>query len=528
MITVFKGVNDSLTLLAFRTASAKPIFRVIGIIMLLGIAIAVYIATYTAEFMLKLLTIPTDNLGPSADSVNRIKNYIAIYLQAYQTGDINVFVTISVILMLGSIIFVPFSGYIIHGVVSNSELTTIKNGDNYRIGDSILFQFISSFTFIQLVGLTVIAELLTIDTKHPGRADVFVWFSWVALTLATALLAWIVEYVNRKYGKPVRFGSLGIIAILLGLTLLFDPHHGTTLFGASPHIFHYLQNLANGTTLHFITALVAATALILLIITGIGFVAKKALTLTEIPAITHKKEISRIRTIFRTEKISHLGMTITMMFRYNTVMRPIYTSVGFSIIIALVIGGGSSIATTIVVIPLAIGISFGANMFGLFGNANNWMLSLPQFRNKTIRNFIIILTTTIILSYAAVYGSALVAHRVKPEEVLAHLPSMLATTMAVLVLSILFSIKNPLPFSAKTRENVISSPITLIGYVACYVSAASLFGNVPTSIPNPLYAWAFTIITLIAGTIILARTDYKWRTQEKGVNKVLDRTVNAG
>ena len=496
--------------------------------MVAGVFFAVYVATFTSEFMLTVLSTPIADT-PGAESVAQAKQYIATYLSLYTSGDLNLVVAVSVGLLLGSIIFVPFSGYIIHGVVSASELTTVKNGDAYRIGDSIVFQFISSFTFIQLVGLTVISEILTIDTPNPGLVTVFVWVVWIALTLATSLLAWVVEYVSRKFGKIVKFGLLGLLIIALGSVVLLDPNHATTLFGAAPYIFDFIQTLAGvGGEAIFWPALIFTAGVIALALIAVGRVASKALELPELPSISKDRKKKNFRSVAHPTRFGFTSLASTLLFRYPTVIRPIATSVMFSVIIVLVLDGASSVLTTLIVLPLAVGISFGANMFGLFGNSNNWLLSLPVFREHIVKIFAVVITAVIGVIYLGVYGIAFVVGKLSVENILSSLPSMLCVTAVVVLISLFLSVTNPLAFSAKTRENVVSSPLVLIGYVTLYISGASLFGNLPTVIQDPVTAWIVSLVFVVAVAGLILVIDYSWRHNEKWAQKVLTKTVNAG
>ena len=527
MLPVLKGLNDSLSLLAYRFTSAKWIYKIIMLTIVAGFFLAVYVATFASESMLVILTTPIVD-SPGAESVEAVRNYVATYLSLYASGDLDTFVAISVGVLLGSIVFVPFSGYIIHGVVSNSELTTLKNGDYYRIGDSIIFQFISSFTFIQLVGLTLISELLTIDTPNPGLVTIFVWVAWIALTLLTALLAWAVEYISRRFGTKIKLSFLALIILGFGIIIFLDPNKATTLFGSAPYIFSYLQTIAQGNLWIFAQAIIASLIVVALALVAIGKVASKALELPELPSIKRERKNKKVRNVVHPTKFGFITLLLNLLFRYPTVFRPIFTSVLFSTIIVLVLDGSQSILTTLIVLPLAVGIAFGANMFGLFGNANNWLLSIPKFREHIVKIFAAVLAIMIGGIYVLVYGLAFLAGRLSFDDVITALPSMVSVTFTVVVLSVFFSVKNPLPFSAKTRENIVSSPLVLIGYVAAFVATSSLFGNLPTVIDDTLTVWMVTAGLALISVGLLYIIELRWKHSEVWAQRVLNKTVNAG
>lgn len=529
MIDAFRGLNDSLTLLAFRVKNAKKLPKIVGTIMVSVIMLCIYAMTYTNKFVLQVYSTPTADT-PAADSINQLKNYIGIYLRFYKSGEIDTLVTLAVVFFLGSIFLVPLSGYTIHGVVSNSELTILKNGDYYRIGDSVVFQFISSFTFIQLTGLTFASQLFSINTHHPGLVTIFVWACWISLALFTSLVTWVSEYISLRYKRRVGYAVLGIIASIIILILAVDPKHGTTLFGASHVIFEFLNQIGDNPAGAFLPGMIGAVLVSLLLFAALSYVAKATLVIPD-NRIVNKPVRGRnpIRSFIVAGKVNFTKLTLTLLFRYTSVVRPVVTSALFSLLVMLVLGGGSAVSTTLVVLPLATGVSFGANMFGLYGNANNWLLSLPEWRNRTVAVFASTVAITVGSSYIFIYGIAYAAHRITTPQLLAAIPAMLCLIMATTVTSVLLSLRNPLPFSAKTRENVISSPMVLMGYVAIFIPINTIFGNIPYNLAgNPLAAIIFTAITLAIGFLLLGIAHYRWTRYEKGAQRVLNKTVNAG
>lgn len=517
-------MSDSLTLLAFRFSGAKPYVRVGGVLFLIVGFLSVWAATYTPLFIREVMgaNLP-DN--PTAETAREVQRFISAYLELYTTGDMELFVSIAVALLLGSIVFVPFSGYVIHGVVSHSEMVIVKNGESYKIGDSLLFQVISSFTIIQLVGITVVAELLTFSQPYPAYTVVFVWDVWVVVTIFTAFFSWVVEYMTRKFGKRMRFLFLAVFVLAILLAVLVDENHGTTLFGLSQLVFDFLTQLASGDQV-----LLAAS---LLILTGIGvagvylltFIASQALRLPE-PATVSTNNQKQVSTS-ASPTLHPTVLFFKLLFRYNTITKPVFTAVGFSLILILLLRGTNALTTTMIVLPLAVGVSFGANIYGLVSGSVNWLLSIEHWRSKMVYSATTVVFVSVLAVYAAAYGAGTLLGAVSWAELADAIPAVIAITFSTTVLSMYLSSKNPLPFSGRARENLISSPTALMGYVFLYLVVVGTVGNVALYVPTDM-GWMIAGGTAVISILLYIRLVYRWLTTEQYTQKLLQETINAG
>jgi len=523
MKTFFTGVNDSFTLLAFRFSSSKTIMKIGALLFLGGAFLSILTSLFTTSFIRSIMTaqLPDD---PTAETARELQRFLDIYLQIYTSGQMDGLISGAVALLLGSIIFVPFSGYVIHGMVSHSEMVIVKSGDTYKIGDSILFQIISSFTLIQLIGLTVAAQLMTFDSPRPAYAVLFVWSVWLFMTLLTTAFSWVVEYVSRKFGSLTRAAFLGIFVMTLALILLLDPKHGTTLFGTAPIIFNFLTELATGDTTLLLTALAVIAVMCIIAIYLLTAMATHTLRMPE-PLTLSKTNEKQIKGT--SIPLKPIALITRLLFRYNTVTKPVLTSVAFSLLIVLLLKGENALTTTMIVLPLAVGVSFGANIFGLMSGAVNWLLSINGWRRKMINSGTAIIFVAVALCYLIVYGVGLIFGSVTWAQVYNILPAIIAVTFVTTILSVHLSVARPLPFSGKARENLISSPTALIAYVFLFLMGPGTVGNI-TLLANEYWSWI-----IAGGTVIIVSLQYfsiyrKWMYTEEYTKRILKETINAG
>lgn len=463
--------------------------------------------------------------NPTAETTIKMKEFIGTYLSMYSTGDMDTFVSVAVALLLGSIIFVPFSGYVIHGVVSHSEMVIVKNGDNYKIGDSVLFQVISSFTLIQIIGLTVVSQLLTFDSEYSGFATAFVWSIWILMTLVTTFFSWIVEYVARRYGRRIRLFFLSFFVLSLAALFLVDPKHGTTLFGSSKIIFDFLQQLATGDSQLLLGSLVLVAGLSVLFIYLLTFAATEALRLPEPMAVskTNEKQIKNLSI----EPLSPFRMLAQLLFRYTAITKPVMTSLIFSLVLVVILGGVGGLSSVMIVLPLAVSISFGANIFGLVSGSMNWLLTIEGWRQKMFTAGAALIAAWIVAIYAAVIAAGFVTQAVSIGDIEKMLPSFIATTATTTVLSVWLSVKYPLPFSGKSRENLVSSPIRLMVYVGVLLVVAGTAANA-TYYATGWYAWGLCALITLISVWCYYVTQKKWNNTDIYTQKILKETINAG
>lgn len=518
------SINDSFTLIAFRISSVSWVARILGAIFIILSFFAIGGATRINNLLRDIMMLQLDD-NPSSETTRQLQQFVSIYLGMYADGDMATFVSISSALLLGSIIFVPFSGYVIHGVISHSEMVIVKNGDNYKIGDSVLFQVISSFTIVQLLGLTVVSQLLTFDSPNGSLATVFVWSIWVLMTLITVFFSWVVEYVARRYGQKTRIMFLGSFILALAAMFLLDPNHGTTLFGASPHIFNFIQQLGSGDWNLFFTALAIVGGLCVFFIYLLSFMASQTLILPEPLTIskTNEKQIKNISI----RPITPLSMLSRLLFRYTTVTKPIFTALAFSLVLSIILKGTAGLSTVMIVLPLAVAISFGANIFGLVSGSLNWLLTINGWKEKMLHSAAILILGWIVALYALIIGTGLLFGSMQIDDVMRMIPAFISTTSVTVLISIYLSIKYPLPFSGKARENLISSPVKLMIYVGVMLMSAGSAGNITYYLPD-FYGWtvAFTIVFVCAASYYLIHR--KWMNSEKYTQIMLKETINAG
>jgi hypothetical protein len=345
------------------------------------------------------------------------------------------------------------------------------------------------------------------------------------MTLVTAFFSWVVEYVARRYGRHMRLAFLGFFITGLAGLFFFDPNHGTTLFGSSRIIYDFLQQLATGDLKLLVSALVVVAGLSVFFIYLLTTVASETLRLPE-PIAVSKTDEKQIKSQ-TTTPLSPFRMFSQLLFRYSAITKPVMTSLTFSLILVVILGGMGGLSSVMIVLPLAVSVSFGANIFGLVSGSMNWLLTIEGWRNKMLTAASVLIAAWIVVIYALIIAVGFVTQAITIEDIQKMLPSFIVTTITTTVLSIWLSVKYPLPFSGKARENLVSSPIRLMIYVGLLLAVTGSAANA-TYYSEGWYSWTLCgLISMIAFCCyyIIQR---KWNNTEFYTQKILKETINAG
>lgn len=133
----------------------------------------------------------------------------------------------------------------------------------------------------------------------------------------------------------------------------------------------------------------------------------------------------------------------------------------------------------------------------------------------------------IILIYVAVIGVGYVTSAITIGDIEKMLPSLIATTATTTVVSIWLSVKYPLPFSGKARENLVSSPIRLMVYVAVLLAVTGTAANA-TFYSNGWYSWTLCGLITMISVCSYYLIQRKWNKTDIYTQRILKETINAG
>lgn len=519
-MNLIHGFGDSLTLLALKWESIKKkrvkftIFAVglVFALLIFGLAnIGSYILTYTT-------------LGTDVADAN-VSSYVTAFLESYQQRQLDVYVAGVLAATVLSVLITPFSGFSLGGIVPSRDLAIVKANDNYKLSDSILVQFVSSLSLLQLISLTILSSLLSIE-GGTGLAVIFGWCVWIIIGFISVAFMWITEYINRKYGWKTKLFTILAIVVAIITAVVLDPYNGTNFFGVSPIFVDVAQNLYTYSFIQKLMVVGVLLAIFLLFAAIINFVGTKALSLQEPVAL--KTANKKRRASQKYEKITMFHLIRMLVFRYKVIWRPIMVTSLFSTIIMVVLGSSTStgaLSSIMLIIPLIVCLSFGVNMFGILGSSNIWMASISGWRNTILVKLVLVQIFIISTSYLIIIAAGLVSQRITVVEVLNALPGFIATMLVMVMLATSKSLKNPIKYTASSRGDAILPPVTLLGYMIRFMFFGGIAGGLVSASGSALITAALLATVIIICVIWFFVLMRRWMTDETYINKVIKETT---
>lgn len=344
-------------------------------------------AVWVGLGLLFLLILGASNIGQviryvaESDGDRTAAGAIALnYMFAFQRGEFGGLAAIALGSAVGASLFSPLTGSANLSLVSPEDLQGLRMPRLHRYFDSLFIHSLSTIGFLQIVSLTAVASLITIDGNSRTYALGITWAVWAVLILFTAAEGWLIEITYRRFGiRTRRILGLALVAAIAA-ALMFDPNHGSTLFGLGNLYADVLQqNLSVPGWVPF--ALLAAVGGGLLV--AGATLCNAALARQAVPVTVHQKV--RVKPLSADGDKALRQLVWRQLIRTSEVYRPIAVIVFVGIPAVWITQGNVATMTTLVVaVPLAVGLSWGVNFFGIIGPGMTWLASLPGVMRRLL------------------------------------------------------------------------------------------------------------------------------------------------
>lgn len=486
MKNVFKGLNDTFTLIAFRTANAPKILILLGLAFAGGALLTLIASLFFNDVIYALLTQPQAST-PFTPMITEVQGFLREMLTMYAADDNHYMVLAIVLTLISPLILLGVTTQESLNMVPDAEASIVKKNDNYKIGDSILFQLLSSYSFLQLIVLSMVSKFLTFDSPNPNNVVIVMWGLWVVSGLIVVLASWFLEYLSRKLSAPwVKIALFVATAAAVTIAILIDENRGLTLFGGSDIIVAFLESVAGPENTMFFVSLGAVAGVILLLLLLIGFVASKTMTIPEV-SIKEKKNKKLITRPYT--PLTVFTLTSMMLFRYKPIFKTILTSIILSAIMVVLLKGELAMTTLVIIIPLSVTIAYGVNAFGIYTGAVKLISGIHGWQWKLMNTTLVITTLLTAVSYMLVVLVGVFSSSMTVGDVMLITPTLITMTLLTGYVSLLFSSYNPIRFYSRPRENLVSNPATLMIYLVVLVTLFVGLSNVSIALQGETLVW---------------------------------------
>lgn len=500
------GANDTLDILAFKWRSIRSRSAKVWLVVVSVFAVGFLLLAGLAGSGLRLvLTSPSSTFGGSPE----IQESLTLWVNIFLSNNASLAVGGVFWALLGSILIIPLVGYSFASIVPEGDLASIKVTDNHKISDSLMLQFVSTISFVQIIVLTVITSITTIGAPVPGLGIVFSWAIWLVSVALTVLVAWFFEMLFRKYGVKSKLIVFAVLLIVVGLIYLMFPKNFGEMFGIGEAYTLYLQNMSFANILPFLIGLAIVGIVLIGVLYAISFVASKTLKITERPKkrAVNKVFIAKIGLAEKNKVTSLTQFLANMVIRQNNIWKPLALSSVFAVIMAVVFYQFYDVLLTVsTLIPIMISLVWTINIFGIISAGTTWIVSLPYGKQK-------ILSSIMKIQYVIVGGISFIAiglvaviYGVDMSTFITFIIATYTTTIVITQFSLHKAVYNPYRYRVHIRGESVLPPSKAFTYmIQLFVTGFAVSGlsyavnNIASAIYGPSIGAALQL--LVAGII---------------------------
>lgn len=495
------GLNDTLDILVFKWRSVRKRSSKIGLIVGITVALAFLIlAALSGPALRILLTTPTN-------PVQGFQENLVLWINIFLSNNASLAVSGVLWALLGSILIIPLVGYSFASLIPEGDLASIKVTDNHKISDSLMLQFISTISFIQILVLTVITSVITIGSDNPGLGIVFSWAVWLVAVALTVLVAWSFEYLYRKYGVKSKLIIFAIILAIVGLLYLLFPNDFNEMFGIGEAYTVYVQNLTLNNLTPFILGMLSVGVVLFVILFGVSKIASLTLKISERPK---KKQVNKVLIarlgLADKNKLGSLSQFLgNMILRQNNIWKPLGLTSVFAIGMAVIFYPVYDVLLTIsTLIPIMISLVWAINVFGIIGSGTTWLVSLPNGKQQLlssvmkIQYFIITAVSVVTILLVSVI------HQISIFSIISFILSLYVTTIVITQMSLRKSVYSPFRYRVHIRGESVLPPNKAFLYMIQLFATGFIFAGLSYGIFNVMNSVTGNPWMGVVGQILLA------------------------
>lgn len=395
---------------------------------------------------------------------------------------------------------------------NRSSMVSIKRNDVYKITDSIILQYTSVLTLVQLIIMLVLFSILRYTYVLPQSIYAYVFGLWLLFGLLTVFLAWVLDFILRMYGPMMKFLFV-VLQFLVALYIFFLlPHISGNFFGLSTFLLESFRN--EYTILPFALASLGIAAILLY---GIGFFGLKTLNET-VPYI--KPDKNRALGYHK----STIFLTLKILFRNGNVRSPILLMQGIIIGTLLITNSPLSLASFVFAIPMVVTLATFINIYGILGSGNSWLFSLEDFKRKSIIFFgsINLLVTLASMGIVVTMGYVLNILALT-SSIRFLLVSMLSASIMTIVAS-LYAVMQPNKYDVHIRGENILPPSRSLFVLLLLI----LIGGIPALLAFSALSTTIIAILFLTSLMLCYTVLYfvnRYLAQGLNANRIISQTA---
>ena len=396
------------------------------------------------------------------------------FIASLERGQIGSFGALALGSVVATAIFASLMGVGGGSLFPAQELVGIRPHRLHRYFDTLIVQAVSAVGVFQLMALTALGSLLTLDgDRVPGF--LIVWAVWPMMSALEVMVAWAIGLAQQVYGRLARRVAVTAIALGAGIALFLDPNHGQTLFGAGDLFASAIRKATAGQWTAAVPVLTLTTVLTgLFVLVGV--------TLTQAAQLKPAVPLPAPRSYWRWRISTNPVLALTQILllqvlRTGAIRRPIL-AVAMVAPPAVWLGHGSFtvLITLVVTIPLAVALAWGVNVFGVIGPGMTWLAAQPNVSRMILGIAVAIQLAIIAVLSVGLWGPAaafgIIDLRTAASVAAATAVAALITTRSAAAKSV----RRPHHVNVSQRGDQIVPPLTSVNYTLRFVLGGGQVG----------------------------------------------------
>ena len=406
--------------------------------------------------------------------------------------------------------FAPFAGSSTISLFPSEDLQSIRPNETHRFFDSIIVNCVSGIGLLQLITLTGITSILTMDISR-FIPMMIAWALWFFLVTLMTTVGWTLEYTVRRFGKVRRRVTGFLLTLALGGGFFLSAYLGKSPFAVgNSYIKEIRDSGTNGVTLK---AMVLFTSFILGIIfffiVGSG-ITKRAMLLAPPPTsmgLGHRAP--KLKTDVKSLGLSLLFKSI---WRTGECRKPIIAILCFGAPAMFFSSTTNNLGTILTIaIPLTVALAWGVNSFGILGTGMNWMASQPKLIKRLPFYSVVIQVILVFIMVSILWSLAFFSGHANLTTAPGLFAAIFLSSVGTSVYSSYLSIKHPVRTQITSRGNALVPPLTALAYLIQLI----IISGIPSAIMTLKISsnWQFTSMDclFISYMISLIALEIVWK-----------------
>lgn len=515
------GMRDTLEILAFRWKMIRK-RRVQAVFFVAGFFGLAFL--FSLSYVGNILKFGAQLASDASDSsLSQLHGLAIAYLRTFLASDGQLAATTILVGLFGSLFLIPLLGYTASGMVPAADIVSVRRNDYHRISDSLVLQFFSSISLIQIMVVLLLNSLISLTSAAPGLAILIGWGLWLIFTVASTLVSWLFEYIHRRFGGWAKYAFTGSVFAAGGLLYLLFPKQANNLFGLSAAYIDLVRNTDQYSLIQQLLVLGGFLGLLLALMAALSLVGSHTLNLAE--RASKRKARSIVLFGSKRARISLYVFMLNNVLRQSNIRKPLIFATGFAVMSVLAFAGSAQVLQSLLfVIPLIVTMSWGANTFGILGSGTTWLLSLPNGRKDMLKNILLVQFTLIAFLHLMVLLPMIFLFHTDGWVIVNFSLSTAIVSVIMSRSALSKSVYGPERYRVHVRGENVLPPGKALGYLARFVLGPGVVGML-------FFTLSGTSIPLITLGALIATAAYQfarflhlqqaWRTKTSVVQNII-------